>query len=100
MFTFPTSSSFTPYVLVGMSSDFAELDDEGIDYSEDSLSGFSLKTGIGALIKLNKQFEFQTGFDIHYRSWQEIQFVDITGSFDLEQHDVSKTFYAGLNFFF
>ncbi|MFT6907913.1 MAG: opacity protein-like surface antigen [Oleiphilaceae bacterium] len=100
MFTFPTSSNFSPYVLIGLSSDFAELDDDGTDYSEDSLSAFALKAGAGGLFKLNKQFEFQIGYDVHYRSWQEIQSVDITGSVDLEQHDVSKIIYVGLNFFF
>lgn len=100
LFTFPTSSNFTPYILVGMGSNFAELDDAGVDYSEDILRAFLLRAGLGGLFKLNKHVELQAGYDFHYRSWEDIEFVDPTGTFNIEQHDVSKTYYIGLNFFF
>ena len=100
LFTIPTSSKFTPYFLLGLSSDFAELDDPGIDYSEDTLRSFSLKAGLGGLFKLDKHIELQAGYDVHYRSWQEIEIVDSGRTADVEQHDVSKTFHVGLNFFF
>ena len=101
LFIIPTQSNFSPYFLVGFSSDFTELDDEGIEYSEDTLNALALKFGVGALVKINKQVEFQVGYDIQYRTWQDIKVVDpIFGTTDVEQEDKSRTFYAGLNFFF
>jgi opacity protein-like surface antigen len=100
LFTFPTSSNFRPYALLGMSSDFAELDDSGVEYSEDTLRAFSLKAGLGGLFKLNNHIELQAGYDVQYRSWQEIEVIDLSGVTSVEQHDVAKTFHVGLNFFF
>jgi hypothetical protein len=101
LFTFPVQPTFSPYLLVGISSDWTELDDPGIEYSEDSLNAFALKGGVGALFRLSQKIELQAGFDIQYRSWQEIEVDDpIFGRVDIEQEDVSKTLYLGLNFFF
>jgi hypothetical protein len=102
IFTFPVKPNFRPYFLVGFSSDFTKLDDEGIEYSEDTLNALALKIGVGALFRVNKHIEFQTGYDIQHRTWQDIKVIDsISGrTAEIEQDDKSRTFYAGLNFFF
>ena len=101
LFIIPTESNFSPYFLLGFSSDFTELDDQGIEYSEDTLNALALKFGVGALVKINKKVEFQLGYDIQYRTWQDIKVVSsMFGTADIEQEDKSRTFYAGLNFFF
>lgn len=101
LFIIPTESNFNPYFLLGFSSDFTELEDEGIEYSEDTLNALALKIGVGALVKINKQVEFQVGYDIQYRTWQDIKVIHpVFGTVDIEQEDKSRTFYAGLNFFF
>lgn len=100
LFTFPVNPSFSPYALVGMSSDYAELDDDGVDYSEDSINGFALKAGLGALFKLNRHVELQAGWDIQYRSWQEMEIDGAFGDANLEQEDTSNSIHIGLNFFF
>ena len=98
LFTMPVQPNFKPYLLIGFSSDWTELDDPGIDYSEDSINAFTFKGGVGALFRLNQSLELQAGIDFQYRSWQEIQIVG-TGV-DIEQDDKSQTFYLGLNVFF
>lgn len=102
LFTIPTESGLRPFFLLGFSSDYTELDDEGIEYSEDTISAFAFKAGLGALYKLNKNIEIQAGYDIQYRTWQDIKMIDSMSliSTDVELDDQSNTFYAGLNFFF
>tara|TARA_R110001592_G_scaffold140906_2_gene362032 strand:- start:4673 stop:5302 length:630 start_codon:yes stop_codon:yes gene_type:complete len=95
----PVNPNFSPYVLVGLSSDFTELDDPGVDYSEDTINGVALKAGVGALFRFNDYVELQAGWNIQYRTWQDIEFESL-GTVDLEQEDISQTFLVGLNFFF
>lgn len=99
MFTFPVQPTFKPYILLGFSSDWTELDDEpGIEYSEDSLNAFALKGGLGVLFRVNQTLELQAGMDFQYRTWQEIKIVG-TGV-DIEQDDKSNTLTLGVNLFF
>lgn len=95
----PVNSNFAPYILAGMSSDFTELDDPGVEYSEDFINGAALKAGVGALFRFNDHVELQAGWNIQYRTWQDIEFESL-GSVDLEQEDISQSFLVGLNFFF
>ncbi len=95
----PINPNFSPYVLGGISADFAELDDPGVEYSEETINGIALKAGVGALLKFNEHIELQLGWNIQYRTWQDIEF-DESGSIELEQEDISQTYMVGLNFFF
>mgnify|MGYP002150045980 CR=1 FL=1 len=101
MKAFPLSNNdLQAFILGGVSLDWTELEDDGVDYSEDSLNAFAFKLGLGALYRLNDTIEVVAGYDWQYRSWQEITFVGAGGSVDVKQEDTSKTFYAGLNFYF
>jgi len=91
--------------LLGAGLDWMELEDDAFsDYNEDSLNAFHVKLGFGATYQINSSIEVISGFDLQFRSWQEIETIHIDNagihSDDLEIEDTSTTFYAGLNFYF
>ena len=64
----------------------------------------ALKIGLGTSYKINKTFELIAGFDWQYRVWQDIDVIDINPptiyAYTIEQEDISKNLYLGVNIYF
>jgi len=102
---FRVTPKFKPFVLVGVGLHWREAEDElYVRYDDDSFTAVSAKIGVGAAYELNETFELVGGFDLQYRSWADMDVIEIqpsnTYAYTLEQEDVSKTFYIGVNAYF
>ncbi len=103
---FELAPKFQLFVLGGMGIHWTELEDkDGVIYDEDYISAVSLKIGTGLMYRFTQTFEVVGGFDLQYRSWAEMDAIEINSSglsaaYTLEQEDISKTFYLGMNIHF
>ena len=95
---FEVTEQFYPFVQVGVSSDWTELEViPGAISTEDSLSAIAFKAGAGAIYQLADNVEILGGIDFQYRSWQDVEVYDYFTRINLEQEDTADILYLGLN---
>jgi len=102
---FEVTPKFQPFLLGGIGVHTTELEDKnGVIYDDDYVSAFSLKLGLGAMYQFNETFELVGGFDWQFRSWSDMDAITINNgqveAYTIEQEDISKTVYLGINIHF
>jgi len=94
---FEMTPEFTPYIQVG--AGFGSMSIK--DASEDSISEFNLKIGVGVAYKIIPAFELIAGADLQYKSWQDLILTDGFGNTTiLETTEANTKLYIGGNFHF
>jgi len=89
---FEITPKFTPFLQGGLGYGWMDVD----GYSEDSISEFNLKIGLGVAYKIIPAFELIAGADLQFRSWQDIEVLGTT----IETTEANTKLYVGGNFHF
>lgn len=98
---FEASSKFFPFIKGGAGYDWTDLETEpGLYLEEETIYGYSLKVGAGAMYQLTDTIELVGGLDLQYRKWQDIDLYYGYRVVTIEQNDTSKKLYVGVNFHF
>ena len=94
---FDITPKVTPFIQVGAGFGVMSIKEA----TQDSISEFSLKVGVGIAYKIVPSFELIAGADLQYRAWQEIIYYDLLGDTVTRQTTESNTkLYIGGNFHF
>lgn len=98
---FEVNSKLLPFIKGGAGYDWTDLETEpGLYLEEETIYGYSLKVGAGAMYQLTDTIELVGGLDLQYRKWQDIDLYYGYRVVTIEQNDTSKKLYVGVNFHF
>ena len=93
---FSHQNSLTPFILAGASTGSMEVN----GYSDDTISSFALKVGVGISYHFTSEIEGIVGIDFKYRTWQKIDGYNGLTYIELETRERIFSPYLGLNYHF